>query len=286
MDNNPDNENAEVNTGGGTYVGKDVTTGRDFAGRDIHITNIYHSPAPTAQTEGHRASGKKNKAKPHTILGRLGISETIGAALIGAIATIGAVMLSYWLIEAKKPNSPGTNSPAAAIAQQAAPTATQAPPTATTVPPTQTPTLIPTTSTPPVTEAQFISTTELLFASQLSTGTPMPTTTSTPMPSTSTPTTTLAPTPPLTSTPGYPCLAKITSESGQRTVPRIYRDTTIYSRAKPTLTVGRTVEIRKKVKGNVVLYNIWSIEGAKQELGWIGLDDITLSSDCPKEYFR
>ncbi len=44
---NSSNHLSEINTSGGTYVGRDVNVGRDFAGRDINnITNNYYQISP------------------------------------------------------------------------------------------------------------------------------------------------------------------------------------------------------------------------------------------------
>ena len=85
-------------------------------------------------------------------------------------------------------------------------------------------------------------------------------------------------------TPGYPCLAEIKSDFGLKTVKNVYKDPEIDpDKRKPDgLPVGKTVEIRSKSEKNVVLYNIWSVEGAKLELGWIARDDLRLSPACPQ----
>ena len=93
MGNSQDDSSLEVNTGGGAYVGKDVTTGGDFAGRDINITHIYQQPPAATLDKATVEVGGKSRAKPSRLPSWLKLSDTIAAALIGAIATVSA---AYW----------------------------------------------------------------------------------------------------------------------------------------------------------------------------------------------
>lgn len=86
----------------------------------------------------------------------------------------------------------------------------------------------------------------------------------------------------LTITPGYPCHAEIKSDFGFSQIRRVYRNPSNNSPLRPALAVGRTVEIREASKGKPIFYHVWSIEGAKPELGWIAPDDVRLSSSCPQ----
>lgn len=155
-------------------------------------------------------------------------------------------------------------------------------PKTTVIPPTKTPMPLLTASPLPTAEAKLISATLTTPTSLPPTETLVSVATSTLVPPTNTLTSTATPTPLPTPTPGYPCLAEIKSDFGLSKVDRIYRDPSSSSLKKPALPVGKTVQIRKKFQGKEILYNIWSIEGAKLELGWIAPDDIGLSPACPQ----
>ncbi|MCX6049226.1 MAG: hypothetical protein NT075_29345 [Chloroflexi bacterium] len=126
MDDNQDKTSSEVHTGGGPYVGKDVTTGRDFVGRDVHITHNYHQPS----------------------------SITV-VSLITGVVLISAAIFLYWLITVKNQDLQLAPTQALAIAQQTTSTATQVSLTTTVITPTETPMLLATSS--PVADVAVIS---------------------------------------------------------------------------------------------------------------------------------
>lgn len=85
----------------------------------------------------------------------------------------------------------------------------------------------------------------------------------------------------LTPTLDYPCLAEIYSADGFKQIRRVYTGPFYDSALRNALDVGKTVEIREASKNKPIFYHIWSVEGMKQELGWIAPEDLRLSPTCP-----
>ncbi len=82
MEKNKDTKLIEsVNTGGGPYVGKDVSTGRDFVGRDVNITS----------NNWYKLESESENPKS----GQFPIA--IGAAIIISLATLAAAFIPLFI---------------------------------------------------------------------------------------------------------------------------------------------------------------------------------------------